>query len=109
MLKNDKMMIQENNSISIDEKKIHLKHHENTKKSFEIIINPNHHAEMLKKGEWKLSHKGTKAALLILLFRDEPILHNPYKFLMKLVNVDELFTTWRYRHLMLASKMIFHP
>ena len=106
MLKDDMMMIHDNTNISTDEKKIHLKHHENTKKSFEIIINPNHHEEMLKKGEWRLSHKATKAALLILLYRDEPILHNPYKFLMKLVDVDELFTTWRYRHLMLASRMI---
>ena len=61
---------------------------------------------MVKDGEWRLSHRATQAALLILLYRDQPILYNPYKFLTKLIDVDELITTWRYRHVLMVSRMI---
>ena len=73
---------------------------------FRVVIDENNHNEMVKNGEWRLSHRGTQAALLILLYRDQPILYNPYKFLTKLVDVDELFTTWRYRHVLMVSRMI---
>ena len=61
---------------------------------------------MVEDGHWRLSLKATQAALLILLYRDHPILHNPYQLLTKLADVDELFTTWRYRHALMVSRMI---
>jgi tryptophan 2,3-dioxygenase len=41
-----------------------------------------------------------------LLYRDRPILHNPYKLLSRLVDMDELLTTWRYRHALMVTRMI---
>jgi tryptophan 2,3-dioxygenase len=46
------------------------------------------------------------AAVFINLYRDEPILHLPFRLLMALVQLDELFTTWRYRHVMMVQRMI---
>ena len=71
-----------------------------------VEIDENQHNDMMTKGQWRLSHKATQAALLILLYRDQPILHNPYQLLTKLADVDELFTTWRYRHALMVSRMI---
>jgi len=106
MLKEDISMIDANKNFSEKEIKIHIKHHDTTKKSFRVVIDKNKHNAMVKDGEWRLSHRATQAALLILLYRDQPILYNPYKFLTKLVDVDELFTTWRYRHVLMVSRMI---
>jgi tryptophan 2,3-dioxygenase len=46
------------------------------------------------------------AALFINLYRDEPILQMPFRFLSALVDIDEMFTTWRQRHALLAHRMI---
>ena len=61
---------------------------------------------LIKKGEKRLSHKSTKAALLIFLYRDEPILHSPFNLLSRLMDIDELFTSWRQRHAMMVHRMI---
>lgn len=106
MLSEELSIINSNDNFSEKEIKIHAKHHETTKKLFRVVIDENNHNEMVKNGEWRLSHRATQAALLILLYRDQPILYNPYKFLTKLVDVDELFTTWRYRHVLMVSRMI---
>ena len=106
MLDNDLSMIKQNSNFSDEEKKIHIQHHKNTQKSFGVVLDIENHNEMVKNGEWRLSHKATQAALLILLYRDQPILNNPYQFLTKLVDIDELFTTWRYRHVLMVSRMI---
>ena len=106
MLSEELSIIDSNDNFSKKEIKIHAKHHETTKKLFRVVIDENNHNEMVKNGEWRLSHRATQAALLILLYRDQPILYNPYKFLTKLVDIDELFTTWRYRHVLMVSRMI---
>ena len=106
MLSEELSIIDSNDNFSEKEIKIHAKHHETTKKLFRVVIDENNHNEMVKNGEWRLSHRATQAALLILLYRDQPILYNPYKFLTKLVDIDELFTTWRYRHVLMVSRMI---
>jgi tryptophan 2,3-dioxygenase len=61
---------------------------------------------LIKKGKKRLSHKATKAALLIFLYRDEPILHSPFNLLSRLMDIDELFTTWRQRHAIMVRRMI---
>ena len=33
-------------------------------------------------------------------------MHNPYRLLSKLIDLDELITTWRYKHHLLATRMI---
>ena len=70
------------------------------------MIDPNKHNELIKKNKKRLSHNATKAALLIFLYRDEPILHSPFNFLSKLMDLDELFTTWRHRHALMVRRMI---
>ena len=54
----------------------------------------------------RLSQKATLGALFIQLYRDEPILQLPHHLLMQLINVDQLFTSWRNRHRLLVFRMI---
>ena len=61
---------------------------------------------MIDEGQFRLSYKATHAALLILLYRDQAILHNPYRLLSKLIDLDKLLTTCRYKHHLLATRMI---
>jgi len=106
MLKNEEETIRKNPNHTPEEIEIHLKEHQRAILSFEAMINPDQHNELIAKRKKRLSHKATQAALLIFLYRDEPILHSPYNLLSKLLDVDELFTTWRYRHALMVRRMI---
>jgi tryptophan 2,3-dioxygenase len=54
----------------------------------------------------RLSHRAFEAALLINLYRDEPVLQVPFRLLATLMDVDEGLTSWRYRHALMARRMI---
>lgn len=77
-----------------------------TKACFDSITDKKMHDELVAKGERRLSHKATAAALFINLYRDQPVLHLPYQFMSALVDIDELFTTWRYNHALMVMRMI---
>lgn len=77
-----------------------------TKKTFESIFDEKFHDSLVKDGKRRLSQKATLNALFILLYRDEPILNQPYNLLTALMDIDENFTSWRYRHAMMAHRML---
>ncbi len=52
------------------------------------------------------SRRALQAALLINLYRDEPILHLPFQLLALLADIERNFTTWRQRHAQMAMRMI---
>ncbi|WP_127715069.1 tryptophan 2,3-dioxygenase family protein [Halobacteriovorax sp. HLS] len=77
-----------------------------TRETFSSLLNEQKHNDLIKLGRRSLSRTATMNALFILLYREEPILHLPYKFLTALMDIDELFTTWRYRHALMAQRML---
>ncbi|WP_372655280.1 tryptophan 2,3-dioxygenase family protein [Halobacteriovorax sp.] len=77
-----------------------------TRETFASLLDDTRHNQLIEMGKRTLSRDATLNALFILLYRDEPILHLPYKFLTTLMDMDELFTTWRYRHALMAQRML---
>jgi tryptophan 2,3-dioxygenase len=69
---------------------------------FEYLFNE----EMYNSRNKRLSYKATQAALFIFLYREQPILHMPYKLLQSLMTMDELFTSWRSRHVQMVHRML---
>lgn len=53
-----------------------------------------------------LSDKARRAALFIFLYRDYPILQNPFRIINQLLEVDELLANWRWRHVNMVHRMI---
>lgn len=47
-----------------------------------------------------------RSALFIMLYRDPPGFHHANELLTAMVEIDELLTTWRYRHLLMVRRMI---
>ena len=80
LLDSEESVIKNNPNYSKDEVEYHLKEHERAVVSFEAMIDLNKH--------------------------NEPILHSPFNFLSRLMDVDELFTTWRQRHALMVRRMI---
>jgi len=55
---------------------------------------------------WRMGRPAVLAALFINLYRDEPALQVPFRFLSLLMDVDETLTTWRFRHAQMVERMI---
>lgn len=92
--------------ISEEDKAIRLQMLSGTEAYFEEVLDEKKHAAAQQDGTIKMSYKATIGALFINLYRDEPILRMPYELLSKLVDMDELFTTWRYRHAQMVLRML---
>jgi tryptophan 2,3-dioxygenase len=79
---------------------------QNTELSFEALFNEDVHSKLVKEGHRRLSLRATHAALFINLYRDQPILHMPFRLLTLLVDIDELLQTWRSQHAVMVHRMI---
>jgi tryptophan 2,3-dioxygenase len=106
MLAVDRKAILANTLSTQPEKEPQLREVDANKENFEAILNEDKHRSLVDKGLRRLSHRATKAALLIELYRDEPILHMPFQLLTALMDIDEQFNAWRYRHALMVQRMI---
>jgi tryptophan 2,3-dioxygenase len=56
--------------------------------------------------ERRLSPKAARSALFIMLYRDEPIFQQAFRFLQVLLDIDEGLAAWRNRHINMVHRMI---
>lgn len=59
-----------------------------------------------KDGLGEFSVNAMRAVLFIMLYRNLPIFQLPFELLTALIDVDELLSQWRYKHMMMARRMI---
>jgi tryptophan 2,3-dioxygenase len=76
------------------------------RRKFHLIFDEPEHAKGVEEGLWRMSWRGLQAALLITLYRQEPILQMPARLLSVLMDVDELLALWRYRHALMVQRMM---
>jgi tryptophan 2,3-dioxygenase len=106
MMLDDRRTIETNATLSDAEKQGQLAQLAQTESAFDAVLDEGAHARLVAEGRRRLSHRATRAALFIHLYRDQPILHLPFRFLTLLVDVDELLASWRYRHALMVHRMI---
>lgn len=56
--------------------------------------------------ERSLSMLANRHALFITLYRDYPMLHLPYELVSSLLEIDELLSMWRHRHIHMVQRTI---
>jgi len=105
MLAADRASIRRNPTLTEDEKATQLAGVEATASRFADVFEPGAGAPVEAPGR-HLSRRALQAALLINLYRDEPILHLPFRLLALLADIDRNFTTWRQRHAQMVMRMI---
>lgn len=54
----------------------------------------------------RLSSKASRNAFFIMLYRDYPLLQLPYELLSTLLEIDELLSLWRHRHIHMVQRTI---
>ncbi len=77
-----------------------------TESSFNALFSEEEYNKLREQNTRRLSLKATQAALFVYLYRDYPLLQQPFRFLDALIEMDENFALWRYRHALMVSRMI---
>jgi tryptophan 2,3-dioxygenase len=106
MVARERHLIETNPTIEDRRRDAELEQFAQTVAHFDALFDPERYEELARTQNRRLSHEAFLAALLINLYRDEPILHMPFRLLTALVDIDEKFTMWRDRHALLAHRMI---
>lgn len=106
MLVNDRNVIKNNPRLSESDKARSFKMMDGLEQGFNALLDEKKYNELKAAGHFKLSHKALRSALMIQLFRDEPIMQAPFQFISHLLDIDEIMTQWRYRHALMAQRML---
>lgn len=59
-----------------------------------------------KEGLGEFSMSAMRAVLFIMLYRNLPIFQQPFDLLSTLIDIDELLSQFRYKHMLMARRMI---
>jgi tryptophan 2,3-dioxygenase len=93
-------------NLSERERMIQIENLRASRETFESLFSEEAHQKLVESGGRRLSRKAILNALFILLYREEPMLALPFQMLTLIMDIDENFTTWRYRHALLAQRML---
>lgn len=102
----DRALIETNPNLTEEGRKEQLVRFDGTAATYASLFDDDAYTELQAQGERRMSRTAFLAALLINLYRDEPILHLPFRVLQSLMDVDEGFTAWRDRHALMVIRMI---
>lgn len=106
MLDQDKKIIESNPGLDERTRAMELKNLELTRNTFATLLDSKLYEKQMREGKVRLSQKAMLSAVFIYLYRDWPALQMPFKILNSLVEIDENFTTWRYRHAIMVQRIL---
>ena len=106
MLARDRRVVETHPNIDAEERAVQLAKFDDTLHSFDALFDRELWESLREQGKRRFTHRAILAALLINLYRDEPIFSQPFRFLTGLVDIDEGFTAWRQRHALMVHRMI---
>jgi tryptophan 2,3-dioxygenase len=102
----DRQVVEMNPRLSEAEKAKNLTQIQASLETFEAIFDDSKYKGLQEQGYFRMSSKALQAALLIQLYREQPILQMPFRLIRALVDLDENMTQWRYRHSLMAHRML---
>jgi tryptophan 2,3-dioxygenase len=102
----DRVVVESNPNLTHEERKIQLEEFDRVEDQYQAMFDPAQHAIEQAAGRLRLTQRAFQAAVFITLYRDQPALQEPYRMLELLMDIDEGFTTWRYRHAQMTMRMI---
>ena len=106
MFSKEKHIIESNTDLSDHEKSFQIAALDGTSSGFEDLLDKDHPERFEAAGHFRMNQRAVLASLFINLYRDEPILFLPFRLLTNLVEIDELWTTWRQRHAIMVQRML---
>jgi tryptophan 2,3-dioxygenase len=102
----DRKVVETNPNLGEEERAAQLADFKVVFDQYAALFDEEKHAHERAAGRIRLSQRAFQAAVFITLYRDQPALQEPHRLLELLMDIDEGFTTWRYRHAQMALRMI---
>ena len=106
MLDKDEEIIKKNPTLHQSQIDFELKNLAATRLNFTILFDAEKFEQYKETHKIRLSREAILSAIFIKLFKHEPILQSPNRILELLIDIDEMFTTWRYRHAIMAHRLL---
>jgi tryptophan 2,3-dioxygenase len=105
-IQDDRAVVETNPKLTDDERRTQLKDFDLVLDQYNALFDTDKYGVERAAGRLRLSQRAFQAAVFITLYRDQPALQEPSRLLELLMDIDEGFTTWRYRHAQMALRMI---
>ena len=105
-IEGDRAVVEANENLTDAEREAQLREFDLVFDQHAALFDADKHKIEQDAGRIRLSQRAFQAAVFITLYRDEPALQGAYRLLELLMDIDERFTTWRYRHAQMAMRMI---
>lgn len=106
MFSRDREVVKANPELGPADQERNLKIIAEAEKSFASLFDSQSFEVASANGAWRMSFNAVHAALFIQVYRDQPALQQPFRLLTSLLDLDELMTNWRYRHALMARRML---
>jgi tryptophan 2,3-dioxygenase len=106
MLDEDKKTIEDNKTLHPRELEFEMKNLNSTRVNYETLLDKDAYQKLFDEGSVRMTREAKLSAIFINLFRNEPILQLPYQLMNHLIDIDEMFTTWRYQHSIMAHRLL---
>jgi len=106
MLDEDERSIRANTHLAGDLILQQVKELGKQREHFASLFDEDKYNALLMTGDRRMSYRAMQAALLITLYHEHPMLTLPYSVLQALVDIDEHFTVWRYRHALMVHRQL---
>jgi len=106
MIERERQAIETNEYLSPEERTARLTMLGANGEFFQQVLDPAIHAQKIADGHVRISYDAMIAAVMIHVYRDQPILQLPYRLLDAITTMDELMTSWRYRHAQMVMRML---
>lgn len=106
LFSDDREVIRSHKVLNAEERERNLKMIDASEETFRALFDESKYEELRAQGAFRLSYRAMHAVLLIQLYRDQPVLQLPFQLITALQDIDELMTTWRYRHALMAHRML---
>lgn len=106
MFQQDESFINDNPELNGDEKAKLMQNISLSREDFSSLFDETKYSAMRAQGQWRLSYKAVHAALLIQLYREQPIFQLPFRLITEVLTMDSQITQWRYRHALLVKRQL---
>jgi len=106
MFRKDHDFIDNNSELNLEEKNRLKQNLQQQEQSFQSLFDQDKYEALKQAGEWQLSYRAVHAALLIQLYREQPVFQLPFRLLTEVLDLDSHLTQWRYRHTIMVKKML---
>lgn len=106
MLKQDREIVSNNPVLDDKVRSMELKNLDLTQQTFNTLLDSKLFNQWRAEGKCRLSQKAMLSAVFIYQYRDYPALQMPFRILNSLVEVDEKFTMWRFRHAIMVQRIL---